>query len=222
MRDEHDGAEHSGRFSSEAEWAEWVRDYYRHIETYDWVDVADHWRGPEAIFHRNRRRVVKKLIAGLGVPPILDAGCGTGLNLAGMPRGSTGIDLNPRNVALARDRLPNHTVVEGDVEALPFPDSTFGTVVCTEVLEHVPYPSRALSEFHRVLRPGGFLIGSVPAPSLVWRLRFLSSTCPGDEPFHNHYRPGQVAAMLKDFEIERIWYSVLRFNVMFTARKPAT
>ena len=44
-------------------WSEWVKDYYRDVETYDWVDVADNLRGPEALFHRNRARVVRRLVA---------------------------------------------------------------------------------------------------------------------------------------------------------------
>jgi hypothetical protein len=46
-------------FPRELAWAEWVRDYYRDIETYDWVDVADNVRGLEAFFHRNRRQTVR-------------------------------------------------------------------------------------------------------------------------------------------------------------------
>lgn len=207
-------------FESEREWAEWVRDYYRDIETYDWVDVADHWRGLESIFHRNRRRVVRRLLNRYRAePPMLDAGCGTGLNLASLPAGSVGIDINPRNIALIRQRLPDHPVIEGDIEALPFPDGAFGTVLCTEVLEHVPHPGHALSEIRRVLRPGGQLIGSVPAHSFIWRLRFLSSTCPGDEPFHSEYRREEVVDMLHEFADVRTWYSALRFNVMFAARR---
>src|SRR5204863_1066363 len=61
-------------------WSEWVKDYYRDVETYDWVDVADNLRGPEALFHRNRARVVRNLVARYATErPILDAGCGTGL-----------------------------------------------------------------------------------------------------------------------------------------------
>lgn len=212
----------SGDFASVAAWAEWVRDYYRNIETYDWVDVADHMRGLESFFHRNRRRVVRSLINRHGArSPMLDAGCGTGLNLATLPPGSVGIDLNPRNIALVRARLPGHVAVEGDIEDMPFADATFASVVCTEVLEHVPHPESALDEIHRVLRPGGVLIGSVPARSAIWRLRFLSSTCPGDEPFHNEYQPDEVRAMLHPFNVERIWMSALHFNVMFVARRQA-
>jgi SAM-dependent methyltransferase len=202
------------------EWDEWVKDYYRNVETYDWVTVTDGLKGPEAFFHRNRERVVRSLVREYARPdlPILDAGCGTGLNLRHLPAGSVGLDINPRNVATVERRLPLQRCVLGDVEAMPFEDGIFGTVVCTEVLEHVPDPRRALAEIRRVLAPGGVLIGSVPARSWIWRLRFLSSTCPRDEPFHHQYEADEVRALLAGFEIIRVWYSMLRFNVLFVAR----
>jgi ubiquinone/menaquinone biosynthesis C-methylase UbiE len=120
---------------------------------------------------------------------------------------------------LLAKRLPEHRVVVGDIESLPFPDATFSTVLCTEVLEHVPNPSTALAEMHRVLKPGGHLIGSVPSRSLIWRLRFLSSTCPHAEPFHNEYTTDEVRALLSPWIIERIGLSLLHFNVMFVARR---
>ena len=204
-------------------WSEWVKDYYRDVETYDWVDVADNIRGLEAFFHRNRAWVVRKMVAKYATPnaPILDAGCGTGLNLRHLPEGSVGVDINPRNIELLQKRLPNHTVVEGDVEALPFADASFGTVLCTEVIEHIPDPSAALAEYQRVLQPGGVLIGSVPARSAIWKLRFLSSTCPHSEPFHNEYLPDEVRAMLAGWKVEHLRYSLLHFNVLFVARKEA-
>ena len=203
-------------------WSEWVKDYYRDVETYDWVDVADNIRGLEAFFHKNRSWMVRRMVARYAAPnaPILDAGCGTGLNLRHLPEGSVGVDINPRNIALLRRRLPNHTIIEGDVEALPFDDASFGTVLCTEVIEHIPNPAAALAEYRRVLQPGGVLIGSVPARSAIWKLRFLSSTCPHSEPFHNEYLPHEVREMLTGWQIESVRYSLLHFNVLFVARKP--
>lgn len=50
----------------------------------------------------------------------------------------------------------------GDVTAIPTPDESFDAVLCTEVLEHVPEPIRALGELARVLRVGGRLFLSAP------------------------------------------------------------
>src|SRR5438105_3348465 len=48
--------------------------------------------------------------------------------------------------------------VVGDAHALPFKDGTFERVLCTEVLEHLHTPQKAIDEMHRVLSPGGKLI----------------------------------------------------------------
>ncbi len=42
----------------------------------------------------------------------------------------------------------------------------FDAILCTEVLEHIPYPNTAIAEFSRLLKPGGKLILTVPANSL--------------------------------------------------------
>lgn len=52
--------------------------------------------------------------------------------------------------------------LHGTAEAIPADDDSFDAIVCTQVLEHVPRPQAALREFHRVLRPGGALVATVP------------------------------------------------------------
>ena len=52
--------------------------------------------------------------------------------------------------------------VIGSAMEIPLPDSAYDTVVCTEVLEHVPEPAKALGEMYRVLKPGGSMILSTP------------------------------------------------------------
>lgn len=52
---------------------------------------------------------------------------------------------------------------QGDVQSMPQVESSrYDTVVCSEVLEHLPRPADALREIHRVLKPGGRIIVSVP------------------------------------------------------------
>lgn len=55
--------------------------------------------------------------------------------------------------------------VVGSVESIPFPDNSFDSIVCTQVLEHVAHPEVAMSELNRVLRPGGVLLLTVPQAS---------------------------------------------------------
>ncbi|MFP4002364.1 MAG: methyltransferase domain-containing protein [Alphaproteobacteria bacterium] len=46
--------------------------------------------------------------------------------------------------------------------SLPFEDESFDLVLCSHVLEHIPDDRAAMSEFHRVLAPGGRAILQVP------------------------------------------------------------
>lgn len=50
----------------------------------------------------------------------------------------------------------------GDVQALPFRDNSLETIICTEVLEHVPNLFRAVGEIQRVLAPGGSAFMATP------------------------------------------------------------
>jgi SAM-dependent methyltransferase len=59
-----------------------------------------------------------------------------------------------------RARLPG--VMHQDLSALSFADNSFDVVATNEVLEHVPDLEGALSEIHRVLKPGGWHIGTHP------------------------------------------------------------
>lgn len=95
---------------------------------------------------------------------VLDVATGTGIAaeaaLAAVgPAGHvTAADVSPAMVDRARQRLagaPNAVVAIEDGQALSFPDATFDVVLCSVGLMFFPDPARGLSEFHRVLRPGG-------------------------------------------------------------------
>lgn len=201
--------------TTDSDWVKSVKAYYRDVESYDWVDVADNFRGLEAFFHRWRERVIRRLRPDGEALRFLDAGCGTGLNLRHLPEGSVGVDLNGRSLTVVRRRLQGYSLVHADVEGLPFAAASFDVVLCTEVLEHVPDPEMALREILRVLKPGGSLIGSVPSRSPIWKLRFLSSTCPHQEPFHNQYSKRQVRSLLGGYEIRFVKHALAGSNVVF-------
>ncbi|MBT8228697.1 MAG: methyltransferase domain-containing protein, partial [Bacteroidia bacterium] len=51
---------------------------------------------------------------------------------------------------------------------LPFEEGTFDIVVSSEVIEHVPDPLKAITEMHRVLKPGGILVLTTPNRFWYW------------------------------------------------------
>jgi SAM-dependent methyltransferase len=57
--------------------------------------------------------------------------------------------------------------IVSDILDIPEPDASFDAVLCTEVLEHLPDPVRALDEMARLLRPGGTFIITAPFWSLT-------------------------------------------------------
>jgi len=53
--------------------------------------------------------------------------------------------------------------IVADIQNMPQVETErFDTIICTQVLEHVPNPFEALAELHRILRPGGRLLLTVP------------------------------------------------------------
>lgn len=115
------------------------------------------------------------------LPPsgrVLEVGCGTGgLLVAAAKRGLeiSGVDIASRWLVVARRRLTDRGLsvflAAAEAERLPWPEQTFDAIVVDSVLEHVDDPAVALSEFRRVLKPGGRL--------LVWSPnRFTLTTDP--------------------------------------------
>ena len=97
---------------------------------------------------------------------ILDLGCGGGgetldaARLTGPEGVSWGLDITDAMIVKAASLaeelgLPNAKFVKGDIEALPFEDSSFDAVMSNCVINHARDKSRAYSEIYRVLKEGG-------------------------------------------------------------------
>lgn len=67
----------------------------------------------------------------------------------------------PGSVTVNRDRSAAPDIV-CDAEALTLEDTSFDSVLCIEVMEHTTSPEALLREIHRVLKPGGKLLLTVP------------------------------------------------------------
>jgi SAM-dependent methyltransferase len=110
-----------------------------------------HW------WYRSLRGLVLERLAGCG--RVLDVGCGTGGMLALLGAPATGVDISGRALDHARRRGLTRLAL-ASAAALPFPDASFDAVLALDVLYHraVPDEARALAEFARVVRPGGFVV----------------------------------------------------------------
>lgn len=99
---------------------------------------------------------------------LLDVGCGDKPYerlFSDVVSEHVGIDLEQE---VSANKLPKKADIYHDIsKGLPFENETFDTVLCTEVLEHIPEPDNLIREVNRILKKGGFLILSAP---LVWGL----------------------------------------------------
>ncbi len=108
---------------------------------------------------------------------ILDIGCGEGRHIirAGQydKTRCIGADFGFDNLVRTREKINIHASLDDlscqsmdlscmDVTCLPFKNDQFDSIICSEVLEHIPDDSRAARELIRILKPGKVLAVSVP------------------------------------------------------------
>lgn len=136
---------------------------------HDWGDAPELF-GPRHDFRE--ALVLRRLLPALPGPRVLNAGAGAGsLTVKMVDAGLqvTSTDQSPQLCEWTRRALrergadEGNPVLVGDLERLDLPDASFDAAVCAEVLEHLDHDAAALAELHRVLRPGGLLLVTVPA-----------------------------------------------------------
>ena len=153
--------------------------------------------------------LLRKLGGRLDSARVLDAGCGQGVGvqilLEQFGAGQVyGIDIDPRQVSRARQRLANESkervvLAVGSVERLPFPDEYFDAVFDFGMLHHVVKWQAGVAEIRRVLKPGGhFFFEEVTRGALNrWIYRtFL------DHPAENRFDEAEFMAELAAYGIE--------------------
>lgn len=170
----------------------------------------------------------------------LDVGCWDGeftvkyATAAGAdPAAACGLDFFEDMLATARARGICPARIDLESEKFPYADGRFDAVVCNQVLEHLKQIYLPLSEIHRVLKPGGHAVISVPnLAALHNRLALLA----GRQPFTirimgPHVRGfaceafTQLLTFNKLFVCERIvpvgWYPLpIRWGAVFARLMP--
>lgn len=140
-----------------------IKGYY---ETY-WNKGKDTFSGDQQGYAENFRRWMARELSGL--PPrssILEVGCGDGSFTKELVKYSpdvVAIDISESQIAENAKHFGGITFQQHDVaERFPFELGAFDVIWCSEVLEHLFDPAFALREMHRILKPGGKLLVTVP------------------------------------------------------------
>lgn len=137
-----------------------------------------HW------WFRGRREFIRAAIGTLALPAaprLLDAGCGSGGNLALLAEFGEvyGFEYDAEALTHA-EALQLATVRPGSLpDGVPFRDDRFDVVGLFDVLEHLPQPVQSLAALRDTLTPTGAIVITVPANPWMWG--------PHDE-LHQHQR----------------------------------
>jgi len=140
------------------------RTYYREYFFFE----QDNWW-----FVSRRRILLSVLRTALHRPhglEILDAGCGTGINLDYLAEFGrvTGVDVAEEAIEFCR-RRGHDDVRRADLTRLDgWRDGEFDLVTALDVIEHIDDDRAAVREIVRVTRPGGHLLVTVPAFPGLW------------------------------------------------------
>jgi SAM-dependent methyltransferase len=104
---------------------------------------------------------------------VLEAGCGSGVvvgYLDGLGRRVVGVDRTTTALGSAKRQVPRLQLTAGDVSRFPFPSARFDRVISLGVVEHFEGGAQEpLVEHHRILKPGGALLITVPRVGPVKR-----------------------------------------------------
>lgn len=137
-------------------------------------------------------------------PAVLDAGCGTGRETRIFHDKGTrvvGVDISKGLLEVARRENPGIEFIEANFTELPLESQSFdgvwshASLVHLETIEEV---RAALSEFNRVLKPGGFLYVLVKEQQGEEKTAVVSDSLSKHDRFFRYYESEEFAGLLKE------------------------
>jgi SAM-dependent methyltransferase len=156
-----------------------------------------HW------WYAERRSILRRVLRGVQPQGVaLDVGAAGGGNtrvLRDLGWRSIALEYGDTGSAIARSR--GLDVVQADAQRLPVRAGAAGLVTALDVIEHLLDDAAAVSEMHRVLRPGGRLVVAVPADPRLWSAH---DEAVGHVRRYDRHELQQVVAGA-GFTIERLW-----------------
>ena len=152
-----------------------------------------------------RTEIIMDLLGLHSATSLLDIGCGEGLQLESVHRkfphvGLSGMDVSEKRIERARERVPSANLVARSAtgEGLGFGRGNFDRAICSEVLEHLPRPEKALTNAYEALRPSGLLAVSVPYAQKLVRVICMHCGKLTSDGHINSFDEGKMTSMLQN------------------------
>lgn len=175
-----------------------------------------HW------YYAGKRAMVRWWLGRAGPPRpdqvLLDCGAGTGRFALEMQSHCRVLVLDDHEEALRllRSRFQPEQILSLSGDAVPLPDRSLDYVTALDVLEHVPDDAAVVRGFHRLLKPGGLAVITVPAGMALWS--------DWDEALHHYRRYGraQLRALfpVQQWEVVQVNYTnVVVYPAVWLVRK---
>ena len=138
---------------------------------------------------------------------VLDAGCGAGIPISQMLSEHfdvTGVDFSEAQIELAKKHVPKARFICQDMTWLDFPDNSFDGICSYYAIIHIPREEHQplLTNFHRMLKPGGFALLCLGAEHLV---DDVDENYRGSRIYCSNYDTETYLEMLKDRGFPAIW-----------------
>ncbi len=172
-------------------------------------------------WQRKRYRIVCDMVG--NSLSVLDVGCGSGQILNGLQQI---VGMDPQINKLLFMRAPGRLLVRGSIFAIPFADASVETLICSQVIEHLPKSDAIFSELVRCLAPGGILIlGTVDYGRWQWPLieKLYAMAKPGGyaEEHITHYTERSLLAELARWGLEVLDVRfIAKAEIIIKAKKP--
>lgn len=131
---------------------------HQNIRPSDWDEV--NWAGIEKERAQLRMSKIIHLIPVSGLHLDVGTGNGDGTLLVQKKKTTIGVEYGWASLSIASRKCPSS--VQADARFLPFKTSSFHSITCLDVLEHIPQPQCAIQEMARVLQKTGCLILQTP------------------------------------------------------------
>ena len=129
------------------------------------------WFLPRRWWHEHKNDTLLEAIPP-GSESVFDVGFGSGTLFEGLADRDIhkyGLDLGRGFIKHVHSEHGDAvTIFQSDALNIPLKENVMDSVICSEVLEHVPDPSRAIEEMYRILKPHGTLLLTTPNISLRW------------------------------------------------------